>query len=202
MKGIPPEISVLALSLGLLFALVCYLITNLSPGGMITPGWLALILIANPKLVLVVGAVVLLTYAAMLGIQRVVILYGKRLFASVVLVAVFLQVTAVVFVLKQFPQDFDETTLGFIVPGLIAYQLIRQPVGATLISTASVTVLAYVIFLVGVKLRFITSEGQGLAAERLELSTPSTPVVLALVVLVAAGFVYLGLSLRRVERTQ
>ncbi len=36
-----PEVAVLGISLGLFFSLICYLVTNLSPGGMITPGWLA-----------------------------------------------------------------------------------------------------------------------------------------------------------------
>ena len=39
-----PQVATIALAIGLLFALACYLTTNLSPGGMITPGWLALTL--------------------------------------------------------------------------------------------------------------------------------------------------------------
>lgn len=35
-----PEIAAIGIALGLMFSLVCYLTTNLSPGGMITPaGW-------------------------------------------------------------------------------------------------------------------------------------------------------------------
>lgn len=32
-----PEIAAIGIALGLMFSLVCYLTTNLSPGGMITP---------------------------------------------------------------------------------------------------------------------------------------------------------------------
>ena len=39
--GLPAEVATLGLAIGLLFSLVCYLTTNLSPGGMITPGWVA-----------------------------------------------------------------------------------------------------------------------------------------------------------------
>jgi poly-gamma-glutamate biosynthesis protein PgsC/CapC len=174
-------------------------VTNLSPGGMITPGWLALILVDTPKLVIVIAVVVVLAYIGTRILERFVILYGKRLFATVVLVAVFLQITAVLFVLKQFPKEFDETTLGFIVPGLIAYQLIRQPIGATLISTTSVMSLSYVIVLIGVKLNLIQTAA-GVAAERLDVPTPSVFVLVLLGIAVIGGFTYLGVSLRRVPR--
>ncbi len=38
MSGLSPEVAVMGLALGLVLSLVCYLATNLSPGGMITPG--------------------------------------------------------------------------------------------------------------------------------------------------------------------
>ena len=150
-----PEVAVLVISLGVLFSVVCYLVTNLSPGGMITPGWLAVILVQAPIRMLLISIVVVLTYFFMRGVQRVVILYGKRLFASVVLLGVFLQMALFLFLLNEYPLLFARETLGFIVPGLIAYQLIRQPIVATLLATGAVTGLAYVVMLSGVLLRFI-----------------------------------------------
>ncbi|MDP9376452.1 MAG: poly-gamma-glutamate biosynthesis protein PgsC/CapC, partial [Actinomycetota bacterium] len=85
MNQLAPEVSVLCLSIGLVFALFCYLVTNLSPGGMITPGWLALVLISDPGFALLILGVALVTYVVSRGLQKVVILYGKRLFATVVL---------------------------------------------------------------------------------------------------------------------
>jgi hypothetical protein len=41
------------------------------------------------------------------------------------------------------------------VPGLIAYQLIRQPVVATTIATAAVTGITYVIVVSGLLLRLV-----------------------------------------------
>src|SRR5262245_47584233 len=97
------ETATLALSLGLLFALVCYLITNLSPGGMITPAWLALTLVTDWRRIGLIAGVTLLTWIGTLLIRRVVILYGKRLFASVVMLGVFLQMTLSLFLLKEYP---------------------------------------------------------------------------------------------------
>jgi len=167
MNALPPELSVLGLGLGLVLALGCYLLTNLSPGGMITPGWLALVLIVDPGFgVLIIGVAVVTFWVSRL-IQRVVILYGKRLFATVVLVGVFLQIT--VFVFNSGRGSSGYSTLGFIIPGLLAYQLIRQPLVATLTATTVVASVAYTIILAGVQLHLIeAAPGRGqLAAEGL-----------------------------------
>lgn len=157
MSGLTPEVAVLGISLGLLFSLVCYLVTNLSPGGMITPGWLALTLFEDLRRVVMIVAVIGLTYVGTRLLRRVVILYGKRLFATVVMLGVFLQMTLFLFFLDSFPLLFAQETLGFIVPGLVAYQLVRQPVVATLTATTVVTAAAYGVMLTGVLLRFVPS---------------------------------------------
>jgi gamma-polyglutamate biosynthesis protein CapC len=201
--GLPPEVSVLLIAFGLVLALACYLATNLSPGGMITPGWLALVLIVQPLLALVIGVVVVITYIICSGLQQVVILYGKRLFATVVLVAVFFQITFFLFFVSTSPLFFDVTTLGFIVPGLVAYQLIRQPPIPTLVATATVTTVAYSVMLAGILLRLVPTEGRtaagGIAAEpassfsslQLALSGAGVALILAVV----------ALRTRRVRRT-
>jgi poly-gamma-glutamate biosynthesis protein PgsC/CapC len=152
---VTPEVAVLGISLGLMFSLICYLVTNLSPGGMITPGWLAVILVEDATRMAMIVGVVIVTYFVMRGVQRIVILYGKRLFAAVVLLGVFFQVTLFLFLLNDYPLLFARETLGFIVPGLIAYQLIRQPIIPTLLATGTITALAYGVMLSGVLLRFI-----------------------------------------------
>ena len=150
-----PETAVVGISLGLLFALVCYLVTNLSPGGMITLGWLAITLGDDATRLFLILGVTVAVYFLILAAQRVLILYGKRLFASVVLLGVFLQMTIFLFVLYDYPFLFAHETLGFIVPGLIAYQLLRQPIIATLLATGTMTALSCGVLFVGVALRFV-----------------------------------------------
>ncbi|MER5929519.1 poly-gamma-glutamate biosynthesis protein PgsC/CapC [Streptomyces sp. NPDC002054] len=147
-----PEIAAIGIALGLLFSLVCYLTTNLSPGGMITPGWLALTLIEDLQRAAIVTGVTVLTYVLTLVVQRFVILYGKRLFAAVVLIGVILQGGVVILLQMEFPLLYANQTLGFIVPGLIAYQLVRQPKGATLLATGSATLMTYVVLTAGILL--------------------------------------------------
>lgn len=149
------EAAVLGIAIGLVFSLACYLVSNLSPGGMITPGWLGLALITDPLRLWIIVLVTVATYFATLLLQRIVILYGKRLFAAVLLLGVFLQLTIFLFLLRDRPFLFVSGTLGFIVPGLIAYQLVRQPVKATLAATGVVTLLSYVVLLSGVLLNVL-----------------------------------------------
>lgn len=149
---ITPQTAALGIALGLVFSLVCYLTTNLSPGGMITPGWLALTMVTNIQLAGLMLGVTVVTYLLTRVLQRNVILYGKRLFAAVVLLAVLLQVTVMLLLQHEFPLLYTAQTLGFIVPGLIAYQLVRQPLAATVVSTAAVTLASYVVLAAGLLL--------------------------------------------------
>ncbi|TVL90421.1 poly-gamma-glutamate biosynthesis protein PgsC/CapC [Streptomyces sp. LX-29] len=146
---ITPQIAALGIALGLVFSLVCYLTTNLSPGGMVTPGWLALTLVTDVVQAALMIGVMALTFLTTKVLQRHVILYGKRLFAAVVLSAVLLQTTVILALQREFPLLHTAQTLGFIVPGLIAYQLVRQPVAPTVISTTAVTLGTYVVLVAG-----------------------------------------------------
>lgn len=146
------QTAALGIALGLVFSLVCYLTTNLSPGGMITPGWIALTLVTDVQMAALMVGVSALTYFMTKLLQRTVILYGKRLFAAVVLCAVLMQTTVMLALNHEFPLLYTSQTLGFIVPGLVSYQMVRQPLGATLISTTAVTLATYVVLVVGLLL--------------------------------------------------
>lgn len=155
--ALTPEIAAIGIALGLLASLVCYLTTNLSPGGMITPGWLALTLVEDLQRASMVVGVTVLTYLLAVVAQRYVILYGKRLFAAVVLIGVILQATLLIGLQHEYPLMYTNQTLGFIVPGLIAYQLIRQPKGPTLLATGSATLTTYVVLTAGILLGVMPS---------------------------------------------
>src|SRR5262249_44592656 len=72
MSGFSPQVASLGVSLGLLFALGCYLVTNLSPGGMITPAWLALTLIDDWRRVFLIVIVALLSWGGIVLVGRFV----------------------------------------------------------------------------------------------------------------------------------
>ena len=152
-----PQAATIALAIGLLFALICYLTTNLSPGGMITPGWLALTLVEDARKVAVIAAVTVVTYLGVRGLQRVVILYGKRLFAAVMLLSVLLSTGLFLLVQRDYPLLFAHETLGFVIPGLVAYQLVRQPPVATVLATSAVSLTSYGVLASGLVLGAVTA---------------------------------------------
>ncbi|NJP34316.1 poly-gamma-glutamate biosynthesis protein PgsC/CapC [Micromonospora thermarum] len=149
------QLATASLGIGLVFALLCYLTTNLSPGGMITPGWIALTLIEDQLQALIIAGMTVLTYVLTRLMQRVVILYGKRLFAAIVLLSVLLQLTLFVIVQRDLPLLFAHQTLGFVIPGLIAYQLVRQPPKATILATVVVTGITFGVAYSGVVAGFV-----------------------------------------------
>ena len=148
--SLQPEVAALGLALGLLFSLTCYLTSNLSPGGMITPGWLALTMVEDYRRAAIVVLMTALTYVGTKALQRAVILYGKRLFAAVVLLSVLLQTSLFILIQNDYPLLYVHETLGFVVPGLIAYQLVRQPPAATVIATGAVSLVTYGVLVSGV----------------------------------------------------
>lgn len=148
--SLPHEVATLGLAIGLVFSLLCYLTTNLSPGGMITPGWLGLTLVEDWRKIAIVVLGCALTYVGAKLLERVVILYGKRQFAAVVLLGVLLQTTLFIFMQSDYPVIFAHQTLGFVVPGLIAYQLLRQPPVPTIFATTTVSLAGYGILASGV----------------------------------------------------
>ena len=149
------QLATASLGIGLVFALLCYLTTNLSPGGMITPGWIALTLIEDQLQSVIVVGVTIVTYLIARLMHRVIILYGKRLFAAIVLVSVLLQLTMFLLVQRDLPLLFAHQTLGFVIPGLIAYQLVRQPPRATILATVIVTAITFGITYSGVVAGFV-----------------------------------------------
>ena len=149
------EVAVLGIAMGIVLALVCHLTTNLSPGGMVTPGWLAVTLVENPVLVLVIGVLVLATWGAAVLLQRAVILFGKRLFAGVVTLGVLFQMSFALLTGGEQSLVVTHQTLAYIVPGLMAYQMLRQPAWPTAAATAGVSTLVYGVLAVGISLNLL-----------------------------------------------
>ncbi|NUR00355.1 MAG: capsule biosynthesis protein capC [Streptomyces sp.] len=147
--GLSPDMAAIGIALGLSSSLICYLTTKLSPGGLITPGWLVLTLLVDWRLFAMVLGAGAVTYGCTRVLQRRVILYGKRLFAAAVMCGVLIQGALCLALRHQFPYLFSHQPLGYIVPGLIAYQLVRQPPRATLMAMTTITVGLYIALATG-----------------------------------------------------
>ncbi|MBQ0901270.1 poly-gamma-glutamate biosynthesis protein PgsC/CapC [Micromonospora sp. U21] len=133
------ELGAVIIAAGLLFGLVGYLVTNVSPAGLMVPGCLVLTAMEDARSLLTVVAITAVTVAFMKVLQRVTILYGKRLFAVAVLVSSFMSVTSFVLLHLRYPFLFGGDTLSFIIPGLMTYQLLRPRALQTLAATGVVS---------------------------------------------------------------
>lgn len=145
-----PDTQALVLLCGLLLSLVCNMTTRISPGGMIVPGWLALSIVEGFQAIYVLTAATAVTVGAVMLLRRVTNLFGKRLFAASVSIGGFVMLTAFITLHTRYPVLFPHDTLGLIVPGLIAYQLVRQPMLPTIAAMAATTAAAAGITVVAV----------------------------------------------------
>ena len=159
------DAAVLVLSLGIVVGLAFYEVGGLSPGGLVTPGVIAVIGIEEPLLLASVaasaGAAVLLTRA----LRGSIILYGRRELLALMLVATVIQASLVVLLVDLDPQETHVAVLTVIVPGLIAYRFTRQPVVPTLLIVMSAAALVAAIVMLGIVTNAIPgSDAPGLDA--------------------------------------
>jgi poly-gamma-glutamate biosynthesis protein PgsC/CapC len=119
-----------ALTIGIVVSLALTEVIGLSAGGIIVPGYVALLLDRPMALAgfLLVAAV---SYGIVRALGMVLMLYGSRRFAVAVLTGLTLGVGAQWASLSA-PLYVEWVGLGLIVPGLLAHQFDRQGVLPTL----------------------------------------------------------------------
>lgn len=142
------EMSVIIFAVSLLIGLLVYLKTNVSPAGFVVPGSIVISALEGPGSLITIAAVAVATFASMKVIERFTILYGKRLFAMTLGVSTILGSVAFVSLHTVEPELFPGDALGFLVPGLITYQLMRQKTKQTFAVSAAVTALTGTVALI------------------------------------------------------
>jgi len=125
-----------AIGLGLVVSLVFSEILGLAAGGLVVPGYIALFLDQPLRLLGTIMAA-LVTYAAVRLLSRVLLLYGRRTLVFCVLFGfLFGSLTRYVLVFNAFLGLGMDSSLvqavGYIIPGLIAYWMLRQGITETL----------------------------------------------------------------------
>lgn len=111
---------------GILMAVLYYEITHLSPGGMVTPAYVAIGLLSPVRLIYT-GCVVLVSWLVLKGLSRVWILYGRRRFALTV---------CTTFLLDWILQGsgcvpYGIRVIGYVIPALLVKDLEKQGVVKT-----------------------------------------------------------------------
>ena len=132
------------LLIGLVLALLWAEITDVSPGGIIVPGYIALYL-DRPLRVAATLAVALLTLAVYRLLARHLILFGRRRFVLTVLVGAVLSQAWLLALPRLFEAQVELRVIGWVVPGILASSLVRQKVAPTLASLAAAATLTFAV---------------------------------------------------------
>jgi poly-gamma-glutamate biosynthesis protein PgsC/CapC len=126
--------------LGVIASIIFYEWTEISPGGVIVPGYIALFF-NNPMRIISTILISLLTYGAVKMLSNYTILYGRRKFSIFIIIS---------FLLRFFINQFLEFTnlpvstaliIGYLVPALIAQDIDRQGAVKTISAMFSVAFL-------------------------------------------------------------
>lgn len=129
------------LVIGLIITLLYTEIVGLSPGGMIVPIYFAMNLY-SPTKILNTLFISLLVYVSLYLLDKVMILYGRRKFAVAIMLGILIKVFLHYISNSSFIPLLDlSTSIGYIIPGLIARDIERQGFIKTLSSLAIVTIL-------------------------------------------------------------
>lgn len=123
------EIVVAGVAISLIFAEL----TGLSPAGLIVPGYIALSM-QTPRRVVYTLAVAVAAWGCARLLSRWMILYGRRRFAVLVLLA--FAIDTAVSSLGMLP--YDPGLIGVLVPGIMAQEMEKQGLVKSLLSLAVV----------------------------------------------------------------
>ncbi len=136
-----------AIGTGLVAGLIFGELFAITPGGMVVPGYVALILI-RPSRVVGTLAIALLTFVSVRLLGRATLLYGRRRFVVTVLLGFFLSLALEQILQSDITGSRTEfRAVGFIIPGLIAEWMDHQGPSVTiagLLCVAVVTRLAMI----------------------------------------------------------
>lgn len=135
----------LVMGLGIAFGLAFHEILGRSPGGIVSPAYIAFFL-DQPGRVAATLVVSLLTYAVVTLAGRYVLLFGRRRTGLMLLAGFLLRWLwegATVAIVPGTPFD----AIGFLVPGLIANDLDRQGIVSTWASLLIVAALVRLVLL-------------------------------------------------------
>ena len=137
-----------ALGFGLAMSLAFSEAFGLAAGGMIAPGYMALVL-AEPWRAVVTIAVAVATFLIVRLVSRCMLLYGRRHLVMALLIgSLCVHLARVVLGRPEAPEFLSVEAIGYVVPGMIAYWMERQGALATLTSMLMAAALVRLVLIV------------------------------------------------------
>lgn len=128
--------------IGLIIGFLFYEIVGISPGGVIAPAYFALF-IHQPNKIAVTIFIAILVWLVLIFASKWLIIFGRRKLLIALILGFLIKL---LFEFKLQPLagfQIDLQSIGYIIPGLIANEMIRQKALPTLASLGIVTILIY-----------------------------------------------------------
>lgn len=140
----------LSVTLGLIFSLLSYEVFGLAAGGIVVPGYIALLL-SNPDKLIGIFIVSILTYLIVRAVGNITFLYGRRQMVLSILIGCFIAIFSRNFLYLELSAGLLELkAVGWVIPGLIAHwyakQGIYRTVAVLLITAVFVRLLVIILF--------------------------------------------------------
>jgi poly-gamma-glutamate biosynthesis protein PgsC/CapC len=135
-----------AIGTGIFISFLFTELTGLLAGGLIVPGYFA-IFWDQPARILMTFVVALLSFLVVSVLSNFIVIYSRRRFMASVLSGYILGWLLATYFIDFIPFQTDVRVIGYIVPGLIANDMIKQGIMKTIISAAVVTVIVRLLLL-------------------------------------------------------
>jgi len=135
-----------ALLIGLILGIIFYELFEISPGGVISPGYFALF-INQPLRIITTLLIAIIVWAIIEVLSRYLILYGKRKFLLALLLGFSCKILFDYLFFSVTEINIELASIGYIIPGLIANEMSRQTPVKTIIGLGIVTAFVYLILL-------------------------------------------------------
>jgi len=132
------------LVIGLILALLWAELTDISPGGLIVPGYFALYM-GEPWRIAATLVIALASLAAYKALAGRLILFGRRRFVLLVLLGAVLSEIWLLAAPSLFAAPAGLRAVGLIIPGILASSLARQRPLPTLASLLAVSTLSFAV---------------------------------------------------------
>lgn len=146
--NVPTEVVRMVLALGVIVSMLVYERWRLTGGAAVVAGYLAMFVTRPVYLATTIALAVGAYYLVQRIIARKMFLYGRRRLVVVVLVGMLLQLVSgfvAFFGAQDAPWLVGLYGVGFVLPGLIAQDMERQGVRATLLTVGGVVVLTFLL---------------------------------------------------------
>lgn len=112
--------------LGIIISIIFFELTDISPGGIIVPGYIALFL-NQPERIVFTIILSMLTLLIVNILSNYTILYGRRRFGMMIIISFIIQFIIRIIINKfLLPEFLIASSIGYIIPGIIAQDIGRQ----------------------------------------------------------------------------